>query len=160
MQRKLQTAIAAGDLGNLTSAEIVWPSVRVVFDLWLYARDMSATAALRPCVKGLRSILQHLMRCFLLFLQGRMGVVGTHFIDNFLMLVGEKCVSVGGMVDTSPMQDCRNNPDDDAFMGDSQPFVRTQGSALFVNVAQILWSPIVQRFRARLTSRILGGLEF
>lgn len=45
-----------------------------------------------------------------------MGVVGTHFIDNFLMLVGEKCVSVGGMVDMSPMKDCRNNPDDDAFM--------------------------------------------
>ena len=58
-----------------------------------------------------------------------MGVVGTHFIDNFLMLVGEKCVSVSGMVDMSPMQDCRNNPDDDAFMGDSQPIFRTQSSS-------------------------------
>ena len=27
VQRKLQAAIAAGDLGQLTSAEVVWPSV-------------------------------------------------------------------------------------------------------------------------------------
>ena len=46
-----------------------------------------------------------------------MGVVGTHFIDNFLMLVGEKCVSVSGMVDTRPMVDCRNS-DDPAFKGE------------------------------------------
>ena len=46
-----------------------------------------------------------------------MGVVGTHFIDNFLMLVGEKCVAVSGMVDTRPMVDCRNS-DDPAFKGE------------------------------------------
>ena len=28
VQRKLQSAIAAGELGELTSAEVVWPSVR------------------------------------------------------------------------------------------------------------------------------------
>ena len=46
-----------------------------------------------------------------------MGVVGTHFIDNFLMLVGEKCVAVSGTVDTRPMVDCRNS-DDPAFKGE------------------------------------------
>ena len=73
VQRKLQAAVAEGQLGNLTSANIIWPS-------------------------------------------GRMGVVGTHFIDNFLMVCGQRCVSVSGMVDESPHQDCRNNPDDEAFM--------------------------------------------
>ena len=33
VQRKLQAAIAAGDLGQLTSAEVVWPSVRLVLSL-------------------------------------------------------------------------------------------------------------------------------
>ena len=33
VQRKLQAAIAAGDLGQLTSAEVVWPSVRLILSL-------------------------------------------------------------------------------------------------------------------------------
>ena len=74
-------------------------------------------AASRCCRK---TVVTH-VPCWVAFrcsaAQGRMGVVGTHFIDNFLMLVGEKCVSVSGMVDTRPMVDCRNS-DDPAFKGE------------------------------------------
>jgi hypothetical protein len=93
-------------------------------------------ADLQSCLHAFSEIYTvlhgNLASYILLLAQGRMGVVGTHFIDNYLMLVGEKCVSVGGMVDTRPMQDCRNNPDDDAFMGGCiQPILKAFSSVEF-----------------------------
>lgn len=78
--RRLRIAVDSGQFGQLTAAEVVWPS-------------------------------------------GRMGVVGTHFIDHLLMLTGQRAVAVSGIVDTSPIVDCRGGSDG----GGSADFIALQG---------------------------------
>ena len=80
VQRRLRTAVDAGQFGRLTAAEVVWPS-------------------------------------------GRMGVVGTHVIDQLLMVTGKRVIAVSGVVDESPLQDCRGGSN----TGGSADFLAIQG---------------------------------
>jgi UDP-N-acetylglucosamine 3-dehydrogenase len=64
--RKLRDAVAAGELGELTSANVQWGS-------------------------------------------GRLGNVGTHFLDALMMITGRKVTRVSGRLDLAARPDCRGD---------------------------------------------------